>query len=217
MSEVYASLAAHFDVHHKDPRGLDYLTGNQVVGRLNEVLGFEGWSFSVKEHGFDAQADEVWALGRLEVYPDAAAAVTVIREQFGSQKHNRRRAPVGEVGAILDYGFDLKGAATDALKKCASLIGVGLYLREKEGGILQEQPAARAPTRPAPTADPGRKIDSHDDDLVQKYAGLTERAAELEVPFEVLQFPITEGALRRIAEKLKAAIKAKKQTAEATA
>jgi hypothetical protein len=32
----------------------------------------------------------------------------------------------------MDIGFDLKGAATDALKKCASLVGVGLYLWKKE-------------------------------------------------------------------------------------
>jgi len=35
-------------------------------------------------------------------------------------------------GTPLDIGFDLKGAATDALKKCASLIGVALYLWKKE-------------------------------------------------------------------------------------
>ena len=35
-------------------------------------------------------------------------------------------------GTPLDIGFDLKGAATDALKKCASLLGVALYLWKKE-------------------------------------------------------------------------------------
>ena len=43
---------------------------------------------------------------------------------------------------IIDYGFDLKGAATDSLKKCASLIGVGLYLSEKSGGQTAPAPAA---------------------------------------------------------------------------
>ncbi|MBV9324638.1 MAG: hypothetical protein JO352_12715, partial [Chloroflexi bacterium] len=34
-------------------------------------------------------------------------------------------------GTPLDLGFDLKGAATDAMKKCASWLGVGLYLSRK--------------------------------------------------------------------------------------
>lgn len=149
-NDTYARLATAFDKHHRDPRGMEYLTGNQVVSRLNEVLGPGGWSFTVKEHGFEAEADELWALGRLEATVDG---LPLVREQFGSQKHNRRRAD----GQILDAGFDLKGAATDALKKCATLIGVGLYMSEKEGGIPQgdETPkaagsAARTTAKPAP-------------------------------------------------------------------
>lgn len=146
MTELYGRLAAHFDRHHKDPRGLEYLTGEQVVSRLNEVLGPAGWSFAVKEHGYEAEADELWALGRLEATVDG---VSVVREQFGSQKHNRRRSD----GQILDHGFDLKGATTDALKKCATLIGVGLYLAEKDGGIPQDD-APKAAGTPARTTAP---------------------------------------------------------------
>ena len=52
----------------------------------------------------------------------------MLRQQFGSQKIKRSRANSNP----LDIGFDLKGATTDALKKCASLLGVGLYLSKKE-------------------------------------------------------------------------------------
>ena len=41
----------------------------------------------------------------------------------------------------LDIGLDLKGATTDALKKCASLLGVGLYLSRKETPAEQPQAA----------------------------------------------------------------------------
>ena len=60
------------------------------------------------------------------------------RQQFGSQKIKRSRSS----GTPLDIGFDLKGASTDALKKCASLIGVGLYLWKKEppAGFERRQP-----------------------------------------------------------------------------
>ncbi len=126
--DVYTRLAAPFDSTFHDNRGgveLEYITGEQCVSRLNEVLGVAGWSFRVVEHGINAEADEVWVLGSLEAEIDGKP---VTRQQFGSRKLKRSRS----TGAPLDIGFDLKGATTDALKKCASLIGVGLYLSRKE-------------------------------------------------------------------------------------
>jgi hypothetical protein len=125
---LYGRLAAPFDVTFRDLRGgveLEYITGEQATTRLNETLGFLNWSFRIAEHGINAEADECWALGELTVTLDGR---TVVRQQFGSQKVKRSRSS----GTPLDIGFDLKGAATDALKKCASLIGVALYLWKKE-------------------------------------------------------------------------------------
>jgi hypothetical protein len=127
-AELYGRLAAPFDVTFRDLRGgveLEYITGEQATTRLNETLGFLNWSFRIVEHGIHAEADECWALGELTVTIDGRA---VTRQQFGSQKVKRSRSS----GTPLDIGFDLKGAATDALKKCASLIGVALYLWKKE-------------------------------------------------------------------------------------
>src|SRR5215207_6356645 len=123
-ADLYERLAAPFDSTFKDVRGgveLEYLTGEQVVSRLNEVLGVVGWSFRIVEHGIHAEADECWVLAELTA---TFGETTVTRQQFGSQKVKRSRSS----GVPLDIGFDLKGAATDALKKCASLIGVALYL-----------------------------------------------------------------------------------------
>jgi hypothetical protein len=125
---LYSRLAAPFDVTFRDLRGgveLEYITGEQATTRLNETLGFLNWSFKIVEHGIHAEADECWALGELTVTIDGRS---VTRQQFGSQKVKRSRSS----GTPLDIGFDLKGAATDALKKCASLIGVALYLWKKE-------------------------------------------------------------------------------------
>jgi hypothetical protein len=125
---LYGRLTAPFDVTFRDLRGgveLEYITGEQATTRLNETLGFLNWSFRIVEHGIHAEADECWALGELTVTIDGR---TVTRQQFGSQKVKRSRSS----GTPLDIGFDLKGAATDALKKCASLIGVALYLWKKE-------------------------------------------------------------------------------------
>jgi hypothetical protein len=113
------------------------------VSRLNQVLGPLGWSFVVREHGLNAEADEMWVLGELTVTIDGTTAT---RQQFGSQKIKRAR----QTGNPLDIGFDLKGASTDALKKCASLIGVGLYLSRKEA------PAAAADV--LATGDTGERL-----------------------------------------------------------
>jgi hypothetical protein len=125
--DTYALLAAPFEVTFIDVRGgveLTYITGEQVASRLNEVLGVGGWSFRVLHQEIHAEADEVWALGEMVADIDGKS---VTRQQFGSQKVKRSRS----TGAPLDLGFDLKGAATDAMKKCASWMGVGLYLSRK--------------------------------------------------------------------------------------
>jgi len=127
---TYAQLATPFEVTFTDVRGgveVTFISGEQVVSRLNEVLGVSGWSFRIVRHEIHAEADEVWALGELVAEVDGKS---VTRQQFGSQKIKRSRS----TGAPLDLGFDLKGASTDAMKKCASWLGVGLYLSRKAPG-----------------------------------------------------------------------------------
>jgi hypothetical protein len=124
-ADIYDQLAQPFELtFFRDGGGgarLEYISGEQATTRLNETLGFVGWSFRILEHGVH---DECWALGELTVHVGNG----IIRQQFGSQKIKRSRSS----GTPLDIGFDLKGATTDALKKCASLIGVALYLYEKD-------------------------------------------------------------------------------------
>jgi hypothetical protein len=125
---TYERLSERFETIFTDVRGgveVTFISGEQVVRRLNEVLGVSGWSFRILRHDINAEADEAWVLGELVA---EIGERTVVRQQFGSQKIRRSRSS----GAPLDLGFDLKGASTDALKKCASLLGVGLYLSRKE-------------------------------------------------------------------------------------
>ncbi len=138
--DLYRRLAAPFDTTFKDVRGgveLEYVTGEQCISRLNETLGVGGWSFLIREHGMHAEADEAWVLGEITA---SIEGVAVVRQQFGSQKLRRARSN----GTPVDIGFDLKGAATDALKKCASLLGVGLYLSKKETPPVNGAPASPA-------------------------------------------------------------------------
>lgn len=144
MSDAtYLKLAQEFEHEFHDNRGgvdLTYITGEQAISRLNEVLGHDGWSFRVLQS--QVVEDEVLVLGELTVVDttvDPSRRDETVHQQYGSQKIKRRKTDA----AILDIGFDYKGAATDALKKCASMIGVGLYLSRKE----ERAPARREDSR----------------------------------------------------------------------
>jgi hypothetical protein len=107
---------------------LDYVEGHTVIARLNEA--FDGaWSFEVVSH--EIREAEVLVLGRL-------AAEGVVKMQFGASQVTRDR----ETKALVSLGDDLKAAATDALKKCATFLGVGLHLYAEK--LLRPAPAATA-------------------------------------------------------------------------
>lgn len=132
-ASVYDKLAERWpeeETHILEKGGLrlSYVSGEQVTTRLNRVLGPGGWSFEIVEHGRDTESDEVWVIGSLTAYfGDHGPLYPVHRQQFGSAKIKRSRS----TGQPLDIGFDLKAASTDAFKKCAAGLGVGLYLSER--------------------------------------------------------------------------------------
>ncbi len=95
---------------------LSYLEASTVIQRLNEVL--EGdWSFNVVESIIEV--DEVIVRGRLTIGD-------TVREQYGGSKVKRNK----DSGETISLGDDLKSAASDALKKCASLASIGLNLSQ---------------------------------------------------------------------------------------
>ena len=93
---------------------LDYVEGHTVIARLNTALDGE-WSFEVVAH--EVRDHEVLVLGKL-------TAAGIVKMQFGASQVTRDR----ETKTALSLGDDLKAAATDALKKCATFLGVGLHL-----------------------------------------------------------------------------------------
>ena len=95
---------------------LDYIEGHAVIERLNMVFEAE-WSFTIVEHRILKETDEVLVVGQLR-------AGDVVKTQFGSSRITRAR----ESGEPVSLADDYKAAATDAIKKCASLLGVGLHL-----------------------------------------------------------------------------------------
>jgi hypothetical protein len=93
---------------------LDYIETHVVIQRLNDA--FEGnWSYEIAE--YTQLEDEAVVLGRL-------TAEGIVKQQFGSSKITRAK----NGGESISIGDDLKSAASDALKKCATLMGIGLHL-----------------------------------------------------------------------------------------
>ena len=95
---------------------LDYIEGHAVIQRLNDAFDAD-WSFAIIQHEILKETDEVIVQGELK-------AGNVVKMQFGSSRITRAR----ESGDIISLADDLKAAATDALKKAATLFGVGLQL-----------------------------------------------------------------------------------------
>ena len=107
---------------------LNYVSGYTVIERLNQA--FESlWSFEIVSH--EIHQDEVIVIGKL-------IAEDIVKTQFGSSRITKAR----ETGEIVSLSDDLKSATTDSLKKCATLLGVGLHLY-----------ADKVPSRSAETAD----------------------------------------------------------------
>jgi hypothetical protein len=110
-------------------RTLDYIEGHTVIQRLNDAFDAR-WSFKILEYEIQKDTDEVIVLGEL-------SANGIVKTQFGSSRTTRAR----ETGEMISLADDLKAAATDALKKAATLLGVGLHLYSRDGHPSKRQPA----------------------------------------------------------------------------
>jgi hypothetical protein len=148
-----------------------YVAGSHFVRKLNECFGYL-WSYEVPQT-FELNG-QIVARGRLTVHIPVPKKTTIrkyiedgkeveektieyemhniVKEQFGSSEIKRYATDVrgkkGEVthraGDVIDLGDDYKGAGTDAMKKCATQLGVFLDVyeaREKveEGVVTKEQ------------------------------------------------------------------------------
>jgi hypothetical protein len=93
---------------------LAYAEVHNYIARMNDAFAGD-WSFDILEHQImDA---EVIVLGRI-------SAGGVEKTAFGCSAITTSR----DTGEKVSLGDDLKAAASDALKKCSSLLGLGLHL-----------------------------------------------------------------------------------------
>ena len=106
---------------------LEYVPGHSVIQRLNDAFEAK-WSFEIVRFDMLEDKDEVIVLGKL-------TANGIVKSQFGSSRITKAR----ETGEVISLADDLKAAATDAIKKCATLMGVGLHLYNNDGNLIGKQ------------------------------------------------------------------------------
>jgi len=132
-----------------------YVPGFRFIQRLNDCFGFF-WSYKVPEQ-FELNG-QIVAKGELSVtipgrtitrkLPDGTEEqirfdeLTIKKTQFGSSEIKRYsknvmgkggNVVIHKAGDVIDLGDDYKGAATDAMKKCATQFGMFLDVYASRG------------------------------------------------------------------------------------
>ncbi len=94
-----------------------YVNQSQYIKRLNAIFGPDGWTFNV---------NETWFLNDNTI---AVCLATLTIDGVSKQSYGTNDITTNRNGEIVtDIGDTMKGAQSDALKKAASLFGLGLEL-----------------------------------------------------------------------------------------
>ena len=96
---------------------LDYIETNYVIARLNATFFFD-WDVETTWQHIDMKERQVAVRVKLTVR--FADNRTITKEAFGGSEVKYSKA-----GEIIDLADDLKAAESDALKKAASMLGIG--------------------------------------------------------------------------------------------
>jgi hypothetical protein len=115
---------------------LSYVEHGYVTERLNVVFGFN-WDFEIVDK--QILEDEVVVEAKLTVRTPAGQ--TIIKTQFGGADI-KRHSSGAKSGRPLSIADDYKAAGSDALKKCASLLGIGLDLYGRDRAEEKAMPSA---------------------------------------------------------------------------
>ena len=110
-----------------------YIEGGYVISQLNSAFSPFGWDFEVikEEVVKRGEKEEVWVKGKLTI-KDHKNGYEISKTQFG-QHAAHVEVPLGD---------SLKAASTDAMKKCASLLGIGLdvYWKQLDEEVQKKEP-----------------------------------------------------------------------------
>jgi recombination DNA repair RAD52 pathway protein len=217
MSELYQRLSERFptEAHKtkevKTKKGVQYLTyieAEDQIGRLNQTFGVS-WSEEILREHFDPEKRYAYVVVRL-TYTDEAG-VTHSKTGIGADEDKWGGAEFDKL---------LKSAHTEAIKNAAKLLGVCLYLYDKEElkeverEMRQPQQTNRRPPdqpparrHPTPTTAPQRTPEDE---------AFTQAMVEARKAVKAAGMRITDGqltdAINRMVTK-----KAKESTAEPVA
>lgn len=127
-------------------KGLTYIPISEVIARMNRVLGFENWSYEVVRAWREPDHPD-WCLAHVSLRV-AIGDKVIERAGYGGQQIKKKKS-----GDVVDLGDEFKGAVSDALKKAAQSLGVGLELaRTEEAKRWEEEAAAEAAMSPEAVA-----------------------------------------------------------------
>jgi hypothetical protein len=129
-----------------------YVPVTHVIRRLNDVLGVGGWSYRMLNWFMSPCNSQVLVHGELTLHVAGEGWTWhAVKSAIGQSRINGDR----QRGVMENFGFDLKAASSDGLRKAATMIGVGLHLYERDESGFQGQPPAQPAQPPAAaTTDP---------------------------------------------------------------
>lgn len=109
----------------KGSRKFKYITVGYTIAMLNKTFSPIGWNFEIVEQIIDPT--EVVVKGKLSVkFPNG---FEVSKYQYGTKERSIKGTISRKTNTEIEgvpLGDTLKAAASDALKKCASMFGIGL-------------------------------------------------------------------------------------------
>lgn len=137
---------------------LTYIAGQSVIDKLNSTFGYFGWSWEILDKFIQESEDKIikyeWKNGskkELEkpIYEKQLPVAHVIgkltvhvQDENGNMLNISKTAPGAQciVGGQSEQENIYKGANTDALKKAATMFGIGLelYRNENEEYFFQQ-------------------------------------------------------------------------------
>jgi hypothetical protein len=139
---VRAAFAAEFPPEllkslSKGGTKLTYLPVSECIVRLNNVLGVGNWSTEIMKIGRD-ELDPGWVVAHVRLYGEINGK-HFSHEHFGGQKIKRTTKD----DQVVDLGDEFKGAVSDALKKAAQNLEIGLYLARSADALDYELQESR--------------------------------------------------------------------------
>lgn len=159
QQQAVAQVTPPMFVREKPGRGgkkVSYVETGYVVSRLNAAFSPAGWDFEILAQGEsnrkteNRSEGEVWVRGKLTII-DHAKGYRVSKTQYG-QHPIHENVPIGDA---------FKAAASDCLKKCASLFGIAhdVYWKISE--------AEGESNTPAKESAPAKKTKITDEDMAK--------------------------------------------------